>query len=360
MNYYRSYQLEDFARDESFRQWVLEYEPNSTQFWQQWLAENPDCREKVHLAKAFLLALEEKETDLSELELEIITEQILQTPPQASSHFWQFPLFQWAASIILLLGVGWGTYSYFRPTTVAVHESKTVVAFKDDYLEQTNQTNRVQQISLQDGSTVLLYPKSRIRYPQPFRAQLREIYLEGKAFFEITKNPQQPFWVYTDHISTQVLGTSFMVQAFSEAEEAKVVVKTGRVSVYTRKDLEKATTDQQAVKAGVVLTPNQQVAFSIPEERFLKSIVEAPAAVVQTPVSSYSFEETPVSQVFDLIEKTYGISVIYDAKVLENCFITATLTDESLFDKLDLICKITHSTYEIVDAQIIIHSRGCK
>jgi hypothetical protein len=72
------------------------------------------------------------------------------------------------------------------------------------------------------------------------------------------------------------------------------------------------------------------------------------------------FEETPVYQVFDLIQKTYGISVIYDAKALENCFITATLTDESLFDKLDLICKITHSTYEIVDAQIIVHSRGCK
>ncbi|HAK75940.1 MAG TPA: iron dicitrate transport regulator FecR [Runella sp.] len=360
MNYYRSYQLEDFACDESFRQWVLEHEPNNTQFWQQWLAENPDCREKVHLAKAFLLALEENETDLSELELDDITEQILQAPPQTSSRFWQFPLFQWAASIVLLLGIGWGAYSYFRPSSMTAEESEMVMAFKDDYLEQTNQTDRVQRISLQDGSTIALYPKSRIRYPQPFRAQLREVYLEGKAFFDITKNPQQPFWVYTDYISTQVLGTSFMVQAFSDAKEAKVVVKTGRVSVYTRKDLEKAKTTQQAVKAGVVLTPNQQVAFSIPEKRFLKSIVEVPTAVVLAPVSSYSFEETPVTQVFDFVEKTYGISVIYDAKALEGCYLTATLSDESMFDKLDLICKITHSTYEIVDAQIIIHSRGCK
>lgn len=358
MSFYRSYQLEDFARDESFRQWVLEHEPINTQFWQEWLVENPDCRQKVHLAKAFLLALEENETDLSELELDSITEQILQAPPTSSSRFRQFPLLQWAASILLLVGIGWGGYSYFSPTVA--NESLTAVVFKKDYLEQANPTERVQQITLQDGSTVSLYPKSRIRYPQPFRSQVREVYLEGKAFFEITKKPQQPFWVYTDHISTQVLGTSFWVQAFSEAEEAKVVVKTGRVSVFTRKDLENTSTLSKTMKAGVVLSPNQQVAFSIPQERFLKSIVETPIAVVKTPLSNYLFEETPVYQVFDLIQKTYGISVIYDAKALENCFITATLTDESLFDKLDLICKITHSTYEIVDAQIIVHSRGCK
>jgi len=360
MNYYRSYQLEDFARDESFRQWVLEHEPNSTQFWQQWLAENPDCREKVHLAKAFLLALEENETDVSEPELDEITQYILQAPSQHSSRFWQFPLFQWAASIVLLLGIGWGALTYFRSPEIAFEGGEMEMVLKDNYLEQTNQTTQVQRIALQDGSTIMLYPKSRVRYPQPFRAQLREVYLEGKAFFDITKNPQQPFWVYTDHISTQVLGTSFMVLAFADAEEAKVVVKTGRVSVFTRKDLANAQTTQQAVKAGVVLMPNQQVAYSIPQERFLKSIVEAPEVIVQMPAKDYSFDEAPVSQVFEMLEKTYGISVIYDTKALENCYLTANLSNESLFDKLDLICKITHSTYEIVDAQIIIHSRGCK
>ncbi|MEY4538742.1 MAG: hypothetical protein RLZZ306_499 [Bacteroidota bacterium] len=44
---------------------------------------------------------------------------------------------------------------------------------------------------------------------------------------------------------------------------------------------------------------------------------------------------------------------------MEGCFLTANLEEESLYEKLNIISKITHSTYEIVDAQIIIHSKGC-
>jgi hypothetical protein len=73
----------------------------------------------------------------------------------------------------------------------------------------------------------------------------------------------------------------------------------------------------------------------------------------------FIFDEKPVSEVFYLLEKMYGITVIYDFNVMGNCYLTANLTDESLFKKLDLICKITHSTYEKTDAQIIIHSEGC-
>jgi hypothetical protein len=54
-----------------------------------------------------------------------------------------------------------------------------------------------------------------------------------------------------------------------------------------------------------------------------------------------------------------GINIIFDEKNMENCYLTASFSVESLYDKLKLICKITHSTFEIVDAQIIIHSKGC-
>ena len=42
----------------------------------------------------------------------------------------------------------------------------------------------------------------------------REVVLEGEAFFNVTKNPRQPFIVKTGKISTIVLGTSFNVKSF--------------------------------------------------------------------------------------------------------------------------------------------------
>jgi transmembrane sensor len=356
---YRTYTFEDFARDERFRRWVIDNDSKNALFWKEWLRQNPDCAETVQLAKAFLLALEDKTVYHNEIELERITEIVLAESQPFYLSFWKNTPFRIAASLLLAIGMGVSAYTYFQGQQ-SLLTSLSVAVFPengDNYLERSNRTTLNQKISLADGSTVTLYPKSSIRYPKSFEATHREVFLNGKAFFEIAKNPQKPFWVYTQHISAQVLGTSFMVDAFADAKEAKVEVKTGKVSVYTRKDLRKA---KQHVLAGVVLTPNQQVAFLEPEERLLKSIVEVPEIIIEAPKQEFIFDEAPVSHVFNFLEKIYGLTVIYDAKTMESCYLTSNLTDESLFDKLDLICKITHSTYEMVDAQIIIHSRGCK
>ncbi len=359
---YRQYRFEDFARDERFRQWVFDNDPESNLFWNKWLVQNPDCAETVHLAKALLLAFEEENSSVNDKELERITQHIVSEPEKPSVSFWKNTAFRWAASILLVVGLSFSMYTYWvsKPNAPFTEAGSFIPELADQYLENTNKTTFPQQIELEDGSRVTLYPKSSIRYPKPFNSLRREIYLNGKAFFDIAKNPKKPFWVYTYHISTQVLGTSFLVNSFEDSKEAIVEVKTGKVSVYTRKDLEKAQKNQQNSLAGVVLMPNQQVAFLKTEERLLKSLVKVPEVVIEAPKQAFVFEEAPVAQVFGFLEKIYGISVIYDAKSMEACYLTANLTDESLFDKLDLICKITHSTYETVDAQIIIHSQGCK
>lgn len=155
------------------------------------------------------------------------------------------------------------------------------------------------------------------------------------------------------------LGTSFMVSAFENTKDVKVEVKTGRVSVYTSKDLNTHQDDRKGLLAGMILTPNQQVTFSKTESRLVKSIVEKPEQIVSIPKEQFRFEETSVSDVFSMLEKAYGISIIYDAPNMADCYLTATLEEENLYEKLDIICKVTHAYYEIVDAQIIIHSRGC-
>lgn len=355
---YRNYSFEDFSRDESFRRWVLNPDNKSDLFWTNWMAQNPDCVEHINSARAFLLALREKDIALDDDELDIITAKIVQENI-VKIPFWRTQVFRIAASIALILGVGLYGLRYYSEKQQTAFLEKINPSLTTNYIETENKETATQKITLEDGSVITLYPKSRIRYPKQFSNEAREVYLVGQAFFNITKNPKRPFWVYTNYISTQVLGTSFMVKAFADEKNIKVEVHTGKVSVYNREDLEKAKLQKNNELAGIILTPNQAIDYSIADARLLKSISKKPELLVAEAPESFVFDEAPIAKVFEQLEKAYGIHIIYDEKNMENCYLTASLSDESLYEKLNLICKITHSSYEIVDAQIVIHSNGC-
>ncbi|WP_332369143.1 FecR family protein [Spirosoma telluris] len=311
----------------------------------------------MQLARAFLYALEEKNTALPDDELADIADNIIQQNKQLVRPLWSSPMLRVAASILVVLGLGY-LFLVYQPGSSRVDKLAEISpVLAANYNEVENTKPEPQVITLRDGSVVTLYTNSKLRYPRQFTPKQREVYLTGQAFFKITKNPKQPFWVHSDQISTQVLGTSFLVK--TEGNNAKVEVRSGRVSVYTRKDIRAARRLKQNESVGVVLTANQQVDFIEKEDRLVKSVVEQPIVLQKIERHEYEFEDVPIDKVFKQLEKTYGLSVIYDPVTVKNCFITATFSDESLFEKLNLICRISRATYEIVDGQIIIHSVGC-
>jgi len=63
--------------------------------------------------------------------------------------------------------------------------------------------------------------------------------------------------------------------------------------------------------------------------------------------------------VFNALTNAYGIEIIYDADVMKNCYLTASLDDEPLFEKLNMICRTLDAQYEQMDGKLIISSKGC-
>ncbi len=354
---YQKFSVEDFTRDEYFRQWVIHRDPKSEEFWLAWMRTNPETAGKVQLARSFLFALEEKNIALPAQELARMSATIVQQDKQRVRPLWPTRVFAIAASIVVMLGLGYLFLTYRADSEALDKLAEISPVLVSNYNEIENTRSELQDLTLQDGSVITLYPASKVRYPKQFAANRREVYLSGKAFFTITKNPKRPFWVHADRISTQVLGTSFLVS--TEGKNAVVEVRSGRVSVYTRKDIRLASQLQRNESVGVVLTANQRVAFIEQEDRLVKSVVQQPIVLQPIEANEYVFDEAPIAQVFKQLETTYGLPVMYDPLTVKNCFITANLSGESLFEKLNLICRISQSTYEIVDGQIIIHSLGC-
>lgn len=84
---------------------------------------------------------------------------------------------------------------------------------------------------LPDGTEVLLAAGSTLRHPHVFPQAVREVALEGEAYFTVKHDPRSPFRVRAGNLIATDLGTEFLVRAYPEDPSARVVVRSGEVAV---------------------------------------------------------------------------------------------------------------------------------
>jgi ferric-dicitrate binding protein FerR (iron transport regulator) len=106
-------------------------------------------------------------------------------------------------------------------------------------------------LDLADGSRVMLGAESTLRIPTGFgesvRENSRDLYLDGKAYFEVRHDSEHPFRVHTATGVAEDVGTSFVVTAYPETGGMEVAVTSGAV-----------TLDRPAVPAGSGRASGQQ------------------------------------------------------------------------------------------------------
>ena len=84
---------------------------------------------------------------------------------------------------------------------------------------------------LPDGTFIVLNSESVLRFPVQFAADNRTVYLEGEAYFEVTKNENSPFKVITGERKVTVLGTKFNISSYSDDPNWSTTLVEGKVSV---------------------------------------------------------------------------------------------------------------------------------
>ena len=259
-----------------------------------------------------------------------------------------------AASVLLFLV----SYIYLVDSRNSAKDAVTgIEKTSQPWTQITNTQETARRVELPDGSHITLEPKSRLKYSSSFNQTKREIYLEGEALFEVYRNEQRPFFVYTPEVTTMVLGTSFRVRAFQKDKDITVAVRTGRVSVYTNHEDKK---ESNARPAEIILTPNQQVIYNRNEKTIQRKIVEVPLPILPPEkVMRMRFEEAPVREIFEAIEKVYGVEIVFDKDRFSACALTTSISDGGLYNRLDIICKAIGAEYTLNEHQIVINGTGC-
>jgi ferric-dicitrate binding protein FerR (iron transport regulator) len=87
-------------------------------------------------------------------------------------------------------------------------------------------------IILSDNSKVYLNSGSTLKYPVKFLDnQIREVFLEGEAFFEVSEDEKNIFRVNSNGINVEVYGTKFNFKNYPEDYISDVVLVNGSVGI---------------------------------------------------------------------------------------------------------------------------------
>jgi hypothetical protein len=224
-----------------------------------------------------------------------------------------------------------------------------------EFLIFSNSSTAKKVVELPDGSMVTLEMNSQISIQKGTDGKTRSVYLTGGAFFDVKRDTLRPFIVYSKEITTKVLGTSFHIKAYDASKEITVAVKTGKVSVFTKEETESDSKIHE-----VILTPNQRMVYNRGEKKVLKEIVDNPDTILpQTTLFKMDYDDSPVTQIFEVLEANYGIDIQYDDEALKGCVLTTSMTDEGFYERIDIICKAINAEYKTENAVVFIKSRGC-
>jgi len=221
------------------------------------------------------------------------------------------------------------------------------------------------KIKLPDGSVVILNSGSTLKYPTKFDKETRNVYIEGEAYFDITKDRKHPFYVKTNSITIKVLGTKFNVKSYPEEKTVETTLVCGSVEIYANKDVIK---NENRL---AILKPNQQATFEIGKNKLsvanlnnnnnsvsIKSIL-INDKVDLDPVIAWKdnrlvFRDESFVNLTHKLERWYSVDIDIQDESLKTTMFSGVFVKESIEQSLNALKLATPFEYKIKQNHITI------
>lgn len=243
------------------------------------------------------------------------------------------------AAVLLLAGLlGILSYQYWSQSQPEPREQ----ALREISTEKGQRANS----TLGDGTRVLLNADSKMTLPSEFASDVRRVFLEGEAYFDVASNPDKPFVIHSREAVVRVMGTSFSVRSYPEDEQVRVVVQEGSVS-FEAKD---PRSSQKAT-----LTANQLGRYSLKSNQIETRQVDDIELYLSWREGYLKFRETPMSEVATELERRYGIEVDFRHPAVKEMSLTALLKSRSIRNVLDVISVSLDIQYELNESNVTFY-----
>ncbi len=238
-----------------------------------------------------------------------------------------------AAAILLIPAL---TFLFYTLSEKKI-ESARYANLLSDTLEVMAPTGAKTIVSLSDGSVVQLNYGSKIRYPQFFSGNTREITLYGEGFFQVAHNPEKPFIVKAGNLNVKAVGTSFNVLAYPDNDIVETTLITGKVI------LEQVNHNGGIVKIGAMV-PGQHIDVN-KHTGSVSSIVGNTEKYISWTKGKLIFEDTPILEVTERLSRMFNVDFEVKGEIRDYNY-TVTFDDDPLLQILDLMTIATPISYK--------------
>lgn len=318
--------IDDFLQDPSFNNWVLQNNGTDINFWEFWIANNPDRKQVVEEAKDLILGFSFNKNLVSDekvsLEWNKLASKIQAKKKKPKKKISYLRHISIAASVLLLVTLG--------------------VYFNGKNAKITHKTNfgEILNIKLQDGSDVTLNSNSSLSY---YNNDSRKVWLVGEAFFQVDKKVETnaKFWVLTNDLSVEVYGTSFNVN--TKKKKTDVFLEEGSIWLKLKNGVDKK------------MIPGNYISYSSEKNEIVEDKnISNPILKTSWKDGSLFFENLSLEKAMEKIEESYGYSIVFKDDKSKKLSITGAVPTTNI----DICIKAIEKSVDVIiikkDSSLVI------
>jgi transmembrane sensor len=271
-------------------------------------------------------------------------------------------LFSFVTLIMIATGAVYFLTQKIKPETIAGKAISSVA---------TKNGNRT-KIVLPDGSQVWLNAGSNLDYNNAdFNKDVREVSLNGEAYFDVTKNADKPFIIHTKKMDIKVIGTAFNIRSYGDEKIAEASLIRGSIEV-TLKDRK----DQK-----IILKPNEKISIAndelqqvvlrngqkIAEKKSSKPVPQILVTELKpNPVyniipeiawtqNKLYFEDESLEDIGPMIERWFGKKVVIERESLKKVRYTGNFENETMDEVLSYLKLSKPFNFKIENDTVVIY-----
>ena len=247
-------------------------------------------------------------------------------------------MMRYAAAAIILFTVGFLAYNYARK------ESQSPVSGLVNFENlKTIETRRGEKrtVTLSDGSTIRMNYETEIRVPERFEGGERVAYLTGHAHFDVARDTERPFIIYTKDSKTQVLGTSFDINTKVEGD-TEIIVTSGKVTF-----AEKGHLDNQ-----VTLIVNDRAVLN--SDKNIETTEVDALELTAWKDNRLVLDDKTLKEIIEVLEPWYDVRISVENKKLLTESFNLNLNNPSLKGVLDRLGFMGDFDYQIDGKKVVI------
>jgi len=213
---------------------------------------------------------------------------------------------------------------------------------KNKLIEISVAYGEAQHLLLPDSSQLWLNAGTTIRYPEKFKGKYRKVFLDGEAYFSVTKDENKPFIVETGKLSVKVLGTEFNVKAYSGEDRTTTTLASGQVQVNVNAEI------------STVLKSNEQLIYNNATSAIYIAEV-APGEVSGWLTGQLMFSASSFDEIIRTLERRFNVSIENHTTIpVSKVYTIKFVKDESLDEMLHIIEDVAGVTSKKEENRIIL------